>query len=46
MQPFVDWLAGMSLEAALVYTILAQLVLLILTGSFGIDSGGGTNTML
>ena len=39
MQPFVDWLAGMSLEAALVYTILAQLVLLILTGSFGIDSG-------
>ena len=37
MQPFVDWLAGMSLEAALVYTILAQLVLLILTGSFGIE---------
>ena len=39
IQPFVDFLSSMSIESALIYTIAAQLVLLILTGSFGIDSG-------
>ncbi|MEE3327110.1 MAG: ABC transporter ATP-binding protein [Myxococcota bacterium] len=39
IQPFVDFIAGLSIESALIYTIGAQLVLLILTGAFGIDSG-------
>ncbi|MFL2936557.1 MAG: ABC transporter ATP-binding protein [Myxococcota bacterium] len=39
IQPFVDFISSMSIESALIYTIGAQLVLLILTGSFGIDSG-------
>jgi len=39
IQPFVDLISGMSIESALIYTIAAQLVLLILTGAFGIDSG-------
>lgn len=39
IQPFVDFLSSMSIESALIYTIAAQLVLLVLTGAFGIDSG-------
>ena len=39
VQPFVDLVSSLPMESVLLLTIAVQFALLVLTGSFGIDSG-------